>query len=101
MKQTINFNNFVDAFYNMGRGYQFSIEGKKAIFDYLESIEESTGEEQELDVIAICCDFAESTPKELRQDYLIPDDVEIVDFLDDFGGWYELLDSGNIVYQSF
>lgn len=101
MKQTINFNNFVEAFHSMGRSEQFSYDALKAIFEYLEDYERDSGEEQELDVISICCDFAESTPKELRQDYLIPNDVEIVDFLDDFGGWYELLDSGNIVYQSF
>jgi hypothetical protein len=29
------------------------------LFDYLEEYEDSTGEELELDVIAICCEFTE------------------------------------------
>ena len=59
MKQTINFYNFSDAFRKAGRADQFTYEGQKAIFDYLEDYEESTGEEVELDVVAICCEYME------------------------------------------
>ena len=69
MKQTINFYGFERAFQNCGRADNFSYEAKKAIFDYLESLEEDTGEEIELDVIAICCDFNESTLQEINNDY--------------------------------
>tara|TARA_R110001599_G_scaffold140255_1_gene320233 strand:- start:1014 stop:1316 length:303 start_codon:yes stop_codon:yes gene_type:complete len=59
MKQTINFYNFSDAFRKAGRADQFTYEGQRAIFDYLEEYEDSTGEEVELDVIAICCEYME------------------------------------------
>jgi hypothetical protein len=59
MKQTINFYQFADAFTNMNRQNQFSYKGLKALFDYLEEYEDSVGEEIELDVIAICCDYTE------------------------------------------
>ena len=59
MKQTINFSQFVDAFNGMGRGKQFSYDGLKALFDYLEQYGEDTGEEVELDVIALCCEYSE------------------------------------------
>ena len=36
MKQTINFSQFVDAFNKMGRGEQFSYEGLKRIFEWIE-----------------------------------------------------------------
>ena len=59
MKQTINFYNFSDAFRKADRADQFTYEGQRAIFDYLEEYEDSTGEEVELDVVAICCEYME------------------------------------------
>jgi len=59
MKQSINSYQFEQAFREMGRGDQFSYEGLNALYEYLEELEEGTGEEMELDVIALCCDFAE------------------------------------------
>lgn len=58
MKQTINFSQFCDSFSDSYKN-NFSYEGKQALFDYLEELEESTGEEIELDPIALCCDFTE------------------------------------------
>jgi hypothetical protein len=48
---------------------QFSYEAREIIFDYLEEYEASTGENVEFDLVAICCDFAESTIEELIFDY--------------------------------
>jgi len=59
MKMTINFSDFCDAFFNSGRKDQFSYYGKKALFEYIESIEQDTGDETELDVIGLCCEFTE------------------------------------------
>ena len=59
MKRTVNQHEFVDAFRKMGRVDSFSYEGRMALFDYLEQLEEDVGEEIELDVIAICCDYSE------------------------------------------
>lgn len=43
----------------MNRTTNFSYAGLNALFDYLAEYEEDTGEELELDVIALCCDFTE------------------------------------------
>ena len=59
MKKTINFSDFCDAFFNTGRKDQFSYNGKKALFEYIESLEQETGDEMELDIVALCCDFTE------------------------------------------
>jgi hypothetical protein len=48
---------------------QFSYEAREIIFDYLEEYEASTGENVEFDLVAICCDFTESTIKEIIFDY--------------------------------
>ena len=46
----------------------WSWNGAKALAEYLEQIEEDTGEEMELDVCAIRCDFSES---ESLQDWIV------------------------------
>ena len=59
MKKTINIHDFRAAFERMGRNDHFSHDGLEAIFGWIEDMEEGTGEEVELDVIGLCCDFAE------------------------------------------
>ena len=59
MKKSVWENEFIDAYEEMGRGNSFSYEGKKALYNYLEDYEEQTGEEIELDIIAICCEYTE------------------------------------------
>ena len=66
MKQSIGFCQFVDAFRNCGREEQFTYNGKRALFDYLEDL----GEEIELDVIALCCEYSEyASATEAFEDY--------------------------------
>ena len=101
MKQTINFNNFVDAFHSKGRSEQFSYDALKAIFEYIEDYERDTGEEQELDVIAICCEFSEMTQAEFMESYSIPDEDRILHYLDKNAGWYAVLGNDNIVFIQF
>jgi hypothetical protein len=82
MKQSVNFSAFVDAFHAHNRYDSFGYDGLRVIFDYLESYEEDTGEEIELDVIAICCDYSMMTIEEIVSGYEIDltdvaaDDVE-------------------------
>lgn len=60
MKITLNFYSFCDAWNHWSdRKDTFSYNGKRALFDYLEEYEESVGEDMELDIIALCCDFTE------------------------------------------
>ena len=59
MKNTVTKGQFVDAFRDYGREDQFSYDALCALFDYLEDFEEQTGEEIELDPIAVCCEFSE------------------------------------------
>jgi len=56
--ETLNLNDFMDAFKRMDRDY-FSYEGYERLFEFYEQISEETGEPFEMDVIAICCDWVE------------------------------------------
>jgi hypothetical protein len=69
MKQTVNSYQFHDAFKRMDRGDAFSYEGLEILFNGLEEYEEETGEELELDVIALCCEFSEMSINEIIDAY--------------------------------
>lgn len=69
MKQSINSYEFHRAFESM-RPDNFTYEGREALFEYLEQYEEDTGEEIELDVIALCCFYSEMTMEEVINDYI-------------------------------
>ena len=62
---------FREAFRFAGRGDQFSYKGLEVLFDYLEDLSEATGESIELDVVALCCDYYESSIQELIDNYKI------------------------------
>lgn len=60
---------FKDEFQKMGRSDNFSYEGLSALYKFLEEMEEDTGEDTELDVIALCCDFSEEPLQDVLENY--------------------------------
>lgn len=83
MKQTIGLSQFTDAFMAI-RPDNFTYDGLVLLFDWIEQQEQETGQEQELDVIALCCDFEELTIEEIIRQYNIEtDDIED-DEIDDY-----------------
>ena len=73
--QTIhNASQFRDAFHHAGRGTQFSYEALGLLFDYFDDM----GENVELDVVAVCCEYAEMTLDELIDNYDMGLDAETV-----------------------
>ena len=101
MKTTVNWYEFRDAFTRMGRENNFSYSGLRVLFDYFEQYEEDTGEEVEMDVIAICCEFNESTPDEIRADYGIDADIDLMEYLQYHTQVAGVTEDGSIVYAAF
>jgi hypothetical protein len=90
--QTASFYDFHSAFMRAGREAQYSYKGLRGLYAYLEQLSEDLGEPIELDVIAICCDYTESTFKSIADDYSIDlsecedeDDIReaVLDYLHD------------------
>lgn len=79
MKQTVNRYQFQDAFKGTQYETNFSYEGLNKLFEYLEGYEESTGEEIELDVVAICCDYAEESLADVLENYSLDSLDELQD----------------------
>ena len=55
----VSFSQFVSLFEDYGRESEFSYNGLRALFDYLEELAEDTDEAIEMDVLALCCEYAE------------------------------------------
>jgi hypothetical protein len=58
------------------RPNNFTYAALDVLFEYFEEYEEETGEEIELDVIAICCDYTQSTFEQVMYDYKLDDDYD-------------------------
>ena len=71
MKTTSSRYDFERAFVDCGREDQFSYEALGLLFVYLEEYEESTGQEIELDVIALCCEYYEDTVQAIADNYSV------------------------------
>lgn len=79
MYQRISEYDFYQAFHDMGRADQFSREALDLLFEYLEQYEEDTGQPYELDVIALCCEFAEDAVEDIAENY----SIDLTDALDE------------------
>ncbi|MGI9159688.1 MAG: hypothetical protein ACR2K1_08045 [Saprospiraceae bacterium] len=108
MKTTVSVYDFRDAFQKI-RPDNFSYDGLRVLFEYFEQLEDDIGEEMELDVIGICCDFAESDWRSIAADYSIEIDeneneeeqeAQVLDYLADHDVLIGQSETG-IVYRKF
>jgi hypothetical protein len=81
MIQTVNVHDFRQAFIDHDRGEQFSYEALGLIFDYFEELENDTGEQVELDVIATCCEVSEMTDQDVRNAYNLESSTDALEYL--------------------
>ena len=88
MKQTVNLSAFMDAFHAYKRYDQFGYQALQILFEYLEEYEDSTGEELELDVIALCCDYSVDSVTDIASNY----DIDLSDCEDDEERKFAVLD---------
>lgn len=57
--QNIDESIFVSVFDEWNRSENFSVCARRALFAYLDELSDDTGEDIQLDVIALCCEWAE------------------------------------------
>ena len=96
MKENINFNTFHDRFKNSDNyKNNFSYEGLKSLFEYLEDYEENTNIEIEFDMIAICCEFTEyDNLKEYNTEY---EEVESLEDIEELATVIEIPDTNRFI----
>ena len=97
MKIVINEHAFVDAFMKC-RPNQFTYEGLTALFEHLEEFEDATGEEIELDVIGLCCEYCEyDSLKEFQANY--GEEYESIEDISDATALIPIDDNAFIIQQ--
>jgi len=109
MYQTLSIYDFENAFNKAGRKDQFSYKAQSMLFDYLEQYEDDTGEKVELDVIALCCEYEESSVTDIAASYDI--DIEgldnddaletVMDYLNDNTQVVGAVGTDAVLFQSF
>lgn len=108
MKTTVYLNEFRNAFQAI-RPNNFSYEGLEVLFNYLTELENDTGEDMELDVIALCCNFSEDSSENIIRNYSINCDDDEDDEIDDHIKHYleyktilvGVTANGDFIYQNF
>ena len=55
----VSFCEFCDMFYNHDREDQFSYKGREALYNWYSDLSEEQGEDLEVDIVAICCEWTE------------------------------------------
>jgi hypothetical protein len=109
MKMTVYLDDFRRAFHDCGRGNQFSYEGLEVLFDCFEELDDSTGQETELDVIALCCEFEESYYLDVASNYEIDikglEEVEarekVIEYVQDHTLYCGMTREDNLVFAQF
>lgn len=98
MKQSISESYFVDEIvkdeYN-----SISVQGARALFDYLEEYERDSGQDIEFDLVAIRCDFSEYENLDaVLGDY---DNIKTLEDLQDNTTVIEIEGSDRLIIQAF
>ena len=103
MKDTINKDQFRNWFRSSEQYRRtFSYEGLSTLFDYLEEMEESTGEELEFDPVALCCEFEEyDTFEEFQEEYNGEVLYPTLDALEDYTTVIRVGHTGSFIIQQF
>ena len=100
MKQSINFYQFCDAWDQFDQCKDsFTYEGKRALFKYLEELEEDTDQVIELDIVALDCEYAEYASFEELQDN--HSDVESIEDLSEVTTVIDIAGTCGFIVQQF
>lgn len=102
MYDTVNFNQFNDWFAQSDTyKNNFSYEGRFALFNYLENLEDDTDDKIEFDPIAFCCEYSEyDNFKEFQENY-DNDEITNLETLKDHTRVIEIPDTKRFIIQSF
>ena len=110
MKTTVSLDDFRREFNQCGRGNQFSYEGLAVLFDWIERMDDDTGQETELDVIGLCCEFEELNYLDIADQYEIDlidceDEEEqinaVIDYIQENSQFCGITSENDIIYMQF
>lgn len=104
IKQNVNFDMFLDSFSDTYKN-NFTYEGKRALFEYLEQLSDDIGEDIELDTVALCCEYDEyenfDDIRDTYSDYFKKHNINSIEDLQEHTQVIELSNNNGYIIASF
>jgi len=79
----------------------FSYGGLTALYNYFEELEDELNESIEFDLIAIAGEYSELTIDELRDNYSINKDIDVIKYLQENTIVIEIENSDSVIIQDY
>ena len=93
--------NFRDTFLTSDYKNNFSYNGLTALYDYFEELEDDIGQTIEFDLVGIACEYSELTIDELRDNYFIDKDIDVIEYLQENTIVIEIENSDSVIIQDY
>ena len=93
--------NFRNTFLTSDYKNNFSYDGLTALYDYFSELEDELGESIEFDLIAIAGEYSELTIDELRDNYFIDKDIDVIEYLQENTIVIEIENSDSVIIQDY
>ena len=93
--------NFRNTFLASAYSENFSYSGLTALYNYFEELEDELNESIEFDLIAIAGEYSELTIEELRANYSIDKDIDVIKYLQENTIVIEIENSDRVIIQDY
>ena len=93
--------NFRNTFLTSDYKNNFSYGGLTALYNYFEELEDELNESIEFDLIAIAGEYSELTIEELRDNYSINKDIDVIKYLQENTIVIEIENSDSVIIQDY
>ena len=93
--------NFRNTFLTSDYKNLFSYNGLNALYDYFSELEDELCESIEFDLIAIAGEYSELTIKDLRDNYSINKDINVIEYLQKNTIVIEIENSDSVIIQDY
>ena len=93
--------NFRNTFLTSDYSENFSYSGLTALYDYFSELEDELCESIEFDLVAIAGEYSELTIEELRGNYSINKDINVIEYLQENTIIIEIENSDRVIIQDY
>ena len=93
--------NFRNTFLTSDYKNNFSYDGLTALYNYFEELEDDIGQTIEFDLVGIAGEYSELTIDELRDNYFIDKNIDVIEYLQEHTQVIEIEDSDRVIIQDY
>ena len=93
--------NFRNTFLMSDYKNNFSYDGLTALYDYFSELEDELCESIEFDLVGIAGEYSELTIDELRDNYSVDKDIDVIEYLQENTIVIEIENSDSVIIQDY